>query len=126
MKFSQSFIVDNGDIDEMGHVNNVSYLRWVQDVAVAHWRHAATDEMLANYLWVVVRHELDYKKPAFENENITATTWVAEWTAVTCERFTEIKRGDDLLLKARTVWCMLDRETTKPVRISSELIKRFV
>ncbi len=126
MKFSHSFVVEKADIDELGHVNNVAYLRWVQDIAVAHWRHAATDEMLANFLWVVVRHELDYKKPAFEKDEITATTWVGKWTAATCERSTEINRGDDLLLKARTVWCMLNREKERPARISSELRGKFV
>ena len=126
MKFSHSFSVAAGDIDEQGHVNNVAYLRWIQDVAVAHWRHAASDEMLAKFSWVVVRHEIDYKKQAFENEKITATTWVGEWTHVTCERFTEIRRGDDLLVKGRSVWCMIDRETARPVRIAKELVERFV
>lgn len=126
MRFSHSFFVAADDIDEQGHVNNVAFLRWIQDVAVAHWRHSATDEMIAKFSWIVVRHEVDYKKQAFENEEITAITWVGEWTKVTCERFTEIHRGSDLLVKGRTVWCMIDRETTKPTRISSELVKQFL
>jgi acyl-CoA thioester hydrolase len=126
MKFSKSFSVAAGDIDEQGHVNNVAYVRWIQDIAVAHWRHAASEDMIAKFSWVVVRHEIDYKKQAFENEEITATTWVGEWTHVTCERFTEIHRGDDLLVKGRTVWCMIDKETAKPTRIAKELIGLFV
>jgi acyl-CoA thioester hydrolase len=126
MKFSHSFLVAADDIDEQEHVNNVAYLRWIQDIAVAHWRHSASEEMLTKFSWIVVRHEIDYKKQAFENEKITATTWVGEWSKVTCERFTEIHRGDDLLVKGRTVWCMINRETTKPARISSELVERFV
>lgn len=126
MKFSHSFIVLADDIDELGHVNNVAYLQWAQDVAVAHWNDAATDEQKEKYIWFAIRHEIDYKKPAFENEEVKVTTWVGEWTAATCERFTEIHRGDDLLVKGRTVWCMIGRKTNKPVRISSELIYRFV
>jgi|SRR4051812_39530787 acyl-CoA thioester hydrolase len=126
MTFSHSFRVRLGDIDAQGHVNNVTYLRWIQDVAVAHWQHAATDEQQQKFGWVVVRHEIDYIKQAFENEEISATTWVGEWTKVTCERFTEITRGDDLLVKARTVWCMLDRETGKPAKVTDDLIARFV
>jgi acyl-CoA thioester hydrolase len=126
MKFSHSFFVDSSDIDEQGHVNNVAYLRWIQDVAVAHWRHLASDELINRFSWVTVRHEIDYKKQAFENEEITASTWIGEWKHVTCERFTEINRGDELLAKARTIWCMIDRETTKPARITKELIDRFV
>lgn len=126
MKFSHNFLVAAGEIDENGHVNNVAYLQWVQDVAVAHWQRAATFEMREKYFWVVIRHELDYKKPAFENEEITAVTWVGEWTAVTCERFTEIRRGDDLLVKGRTVWCMCDRDTARPARIDKRLKDRFI
>ncbi|MEO7675052.1 MAG: thioesterase family protein [Pyrinomonadaceae bacterium] len=126
MKFSHMFRVAASDIDDQGHVNNVAYLRWIQEIAVAHWRHAASEEMLARYSWITVRHEIDYKKQAFENENIAATTWVGEWTHVTCERFTEIHRGGDLLVKGRTVWCMIDRETSRPAKIAKELIERFV
>ena len=126
MKFSHSFRVEPSDIDEQGHVNNVAYLRWKQDVAVAHWRKAATAEQQERFAWVVVRHEIDYKKQAFLSDEIKATTWVGEWSKVTCERFTEITRGDDLLVQSRTVWCMLDRETAKPARIASDLVERFV
>lgn len=126
MKFTLRFSVDESDIDEQGHVNNVAYLRWIQEVAVAHWRHAATEEQLRIFSWVVVRHEIDYKKPAFENDDITVSTWVGEWTNVTCERFTEIHQGDELLVKGRTVWCMIDRDTKRPARIKPELIERFV
>jgi acyl-CoA thioester hydrolase len=125
MKFSHEFSVEKSDIDELGHVNNVAYVRWVQDAAVAHWLHATNDEQQAKYIWIMLRHEIDYKKQAFENEKITATTWVGTWTAVTCERFVEITRGADLLAKSRTVWCLLDRKTSKPTRISSELKELF-
>ena len=126
MKFSLSFRVSPDDIDEQGHVNNVAYLRWIQDIAIAHWRHAASEEQLEKYSWMTVRHEIDYKKQAFEGEEITAATWVGEWTHVTCERFTEIHRGEELLVKGRTVWCMIDRDTKRPARIGQDLIDGFV
>ena len=126
MKFSHDFIVEADEIDELGHVNNVAYVQWVQDIAVAHWNDAATAEQIEKYFWVVVRHEIDYKKPAFSGETITAATWVGEWTAVTCERFTEIERGGELLVKGRTVWCMIDKMTGKPMRIDAEMRERFV
>jgi acyl-CoA thioester hydrolase len=124
-KFSHKFLVAADDIDEQGHVSNIAFLRWIQDVAVAHWNHAASEEMIASYSWIVVRHELDYLLQAFEREEITVTTWVGEWTRVTCERFTEIRRNSGLLMRGRTVWCMIDREKRRPARISSELINRF-
>lgn len=125
MKFSHSFHVSAEDIDEQGHVNNVAYLRFVQTIAVAHWFDAATPQQREKYTWFVTRHEIDYKKPAFENEEITATTWVGEAKTATCERFTEIRRGETLLVHARSVWCLIDRETSRPARLTPELKELF-
>jgi acyl-CoA thioester hydrolase len=121
MKFSHNFRVEAGDIDAQGHVNNVAYVRWIQDVAVAHWFSVTTAELREKYTWVVLRHEIDYKKQGFENEDILADTWVGEATRITWERLTEIRRGEHLLVKARSVWCLIDRENSKPARISTEL-----
>ena len=125
MKFSQSLRVGPADIDEQEHVNNVVFLRWIQDVAVAHWRHSASPEMVERFSWVVVRHEIDYKRQGFAGDEITATTWVGEWTKVTCERFTEITRGSEMLVSSRTLWCMIDRASNRPARISEEVRERF-
>jgi acyl-CoA thioester hydrolase len=125
MKFSHSFRVPADDIDAQKHVNNVAYVRWIQDVAVAHWLSIAGVCILAKYTWVVLRHEIDYKKQAFEKEEIVVQTWVGEPTRISWERFTEITRGADLLVKARSVWCLIDRETAKPARITSELKELF-
>ncbi len=121
MKFSHSFCVFAQDIDAQGHVNNVAYVKWIQDVAVAHWFSVTTEETREKYTWIVIRHEIDYKKQSFVGEEINVKTWVGEPTRVSWERFTEIKRGEDLLVKARSVWCLIDRETSKPTRIKSEL-----
>ncbi len=125
MKFSQSFSVAAADIDAQSHVNNVAYVRWIQDVAVAHWFSATTEAEREKYIWMVTRHEIDYKKQAFEAEEVTATTWVGEPTRISWERFTEITRGEDLLVKARSIWCLIDRETLKPTRITQELKNSF-
>ncbi len=125
MKFSHSFTVENTDIDVQGHVNNVAFVRWIQEVAVAHWFSITTEEMRTKYSWIVVRHEIDYKKQAFETEEIIVETWVGEPTRISWERFTEIRRGEDLLVKARSVWCLINRETSKPSRITEELKDLF-
>ena len=123
MKFSHSFRVAAKDIDAQGHVNNVAYVKWIQDVAVAHWFSVTTEAMREKYTWVVLRHEIDYKKQAFENEQVTVTTWVGEPTRISWERFTEIRRGADLLVKARSVWCLINRSTSKPSRITAEMVE---
>lgn len=125
IKFEHSFIIGPDDIDRQGHVNNVRYVQWVQDVAVAHWQTSATAEQLANVTWVVLRHEIDYLRPAFENEEITVSTWVGKASAAKSERFTEIRRGEKILVQAKSIWCALDLKTLRPRRIDDELKERF-
>lgn len=125
MKFAQTFTVSASDIDAQGHVNNVAYVRWIQDIAVAHWFAEATAEMQEKFAWVVIRHEIDYKKQAFENEEIVIETSVGEPTRISWERFTEVKRGADLLCKARSVWCLINKTNGKPARITEEMKKLF-
>ncbi|MDQ4122792.1 MAG: acyl-CoA thioesterase [Acidobacteriota bacterium] len=125
MKFEHSFTVKAEDIDRQGHVNNVRYLQWIQDVAVAHWLSRANDEQKAQIAWVVMRHEIDYLRPAFENEEIAVMTWVGEPQGAKWERFTEIRRGDKTLVKAKSIWVALDTKTLRPRRINTELINTF-
>lgn len=123
MKYSHSFRVSSKDIDAQGHVNNVAYVRWIQDAAVAHWFSVSTEAVREKYTWMLTRHEIDYKRQTFAGEKVTATTWVGEPTRVSWERFTEITRDGVLLCRARSVWCLIDRETLKPTRITTELKK---
>ena len=121
-RYSHSFIVSRDEVDVQGHVNNVTYLRWVQDVAVAHWLAVAGGDIQERFTWFVTRHEIDYKLEAFEGDELTATTWVGERTRITWDRHTEITRNGQLVSKAKTVWCLLARETMRPVRIGDEIV----
>lgn len=126
-KFAHGFTVEANDIDVMGHVNNVVYVQWIQDVAVKHWLARASVELITNVQWVVVRHEIDYLRPAFLGEHLIAHTWVGAATAATYERFTEIARsGDDkIIVRARSVWCPVNAETKRPRRVDAEMRARF-
>jgi acyl-CoA thioester hydrolase len=125
VKFEHTFRVKPDEIDRQHHVNNVRYVQWIQDVAVAHWQQAATPEQLTGVTWVVLRHEIDYLRPAFEGEEITVCTWVGRATAAKCERFTEIRRGEKILVQAQSIWCALDSRTLRPRRIDDELKETF-
>src|ERR1035438_9173017 len=104
-------------------VNNVVYLRWVQDIAIAHWKAAASAADQAKLLWIVVRHEIDYKQPARLGDGILARTWVGAATRIRFERHTELLRAGDgvLLAKARTVWCPIDAVTGKLASVSAQV-----
>jgi acyl-CoA thioester hydrolase len=125
--FELRISVEPDDIDRLGHVNNIVYLRWAQDAAVAHWEAAASPEDQAAVACVAVRHEIDYKAPAFLGDEILVRTWVGSATAITFERHTEMRRVSDqkLLSRARTLWCPINRETGRPQRVSAELRVQF-
>ena len=115
------------DIDEQNHVNNTVYLRWVQDVATAHWRAIASRPAQETIGWIVLRHEIDYKAPATLGDKIALRTWVGKASRLTFERFTEIRRksDDQLLSQARTLWCPINAQTGRPTRVSVEVRTRF-
>ncbi len=127
--FEMTVSVLPNDIDEQNHVNNTVYLRWVQEVATAHWRARASQEAQESIGWVVLRHEIDYKTPAALGDQIVLRTWVgkATWVTFAFERFTEIRRNGDgqLLSKARTLWCPINAQTGRPARVPAEVRAQF-
>jgi len=125
--FEISVSVKAGDIDEQNHVNNTVYLRWVQEVATAHWQAIASSEAQNSIGWVVLRHQIDYKAPACLGDDVVLRTWVGKATRLTCERFTEIRRSNDgqLLSTARTLWCPINAQTGRPVRVPMDVREQF-
>jgi acyl-CoA thioester hydrolase len=125
--FEMTVSVMPGDIDEQNHVNNTVYLRWVQEVATAHWQAIASSEAQEGIGWVVLRHEIDYKTPACLGDDVVLRTWVGKATRLTFERFTEILRSSDvhLLSKARTLWCPINAQTGRPVRVPFDVREQF-
>lgn len=115
------------DIDELNHVNNVVYLRYVQEAAASHWDSIAPLNFKASYSWVVLRHEIDYKNPAVLGDSIQAETWVTTCEGVRSERHVELRNSATgiLLAKAKTIWCLLDAQSMKPKRIEQEISKLF-
>jgi len=126
-RFEMTVSVLSADIDGQNHVNNTVYLRWVQEVATAHWQAIASSEAQDSIRWVVLRHEIDYKTPACLGDNVVLRTWVGKATRLTFERFTEMRRNSDghLLSAARTLWCPINAQTGRPVRVSAEVREQF-
>lgn len=126
-RFTLAIPVEPGDIDVNGHVNNVVYLRWVQDAATAHWLARTSAAEKAAVTWVVVRHEIDYRRAALPGDVIRAVTWVGPASRHTYERNTELRReaDDTLLARARTLWCPLEPATGRPCRLEDGLRARF-
>ncbi|MDM7992226.1 MAG: thioesterase family protein [Candidatus Fermentibacter sp.] len=126
-RFGITIGVQPDDIDVMGHVNNTVYLRWVQEAATAHWEALAAPGDIERILWVVVRHEIDYLRPAMPGDTVRASTWVGPLEGRYFTRFTEIARASDgrVLAKARTLWCPIDAATLRPTRATDSVMERF-
>lgn len=126
-RFEIQVRVSADDIDGQGHVNNVVYLRWAQDVAVAHWRKLAPNESRETIGWVAIRHEIDYKAAGFLGDELRVITWVGKLEGLTFERHTEITRASDdkLLARARTLWVPINPETGRPKRVTGEVREIF-
>ena len=115
------------DIDDLGHVNNIVYLRWVQEAATGHWRAAAPADAVDAVAWVVRRHEIDYRHPALPGDRVAVRTWIGKADGLTFERLTEILRASDrrILAEARTLWIPVDARSGRPTRVSEEVRRRF-
>jgi acyl-CoA thioester hydrolase len=122
--FQITIAVHPSDIDELGHVNNVVYVRWIQEVAAAHWSSAASPEIRDKYAWVVLRHEIDYKNPAFIDTEVCGSTWVGAHAGARFERYVKLESAPHkkLLVEAKTIWCLLDAKTGRPTRIPEEVL----
>lgn len=112
------------DIDELNHVNNIVYLRYVQDAAIGHWK-TVPQEIASQIVWMARRHEIDYLKQAFLGEELIAKTWVDDFVGVKSIRHCEIMRGEEVLARSVTHWISLDAQTLRPKRITEEIVKQF-
>jgi len=120
--FTLTITVSSEDIDTLHHVNNLVYVKWMDKIATTHWNFLTKDTPLPQYVWVVMRHEIDYLKQATLGDEIVVKTWVGETKGITSVRFMEFYKNDDLLVKAKTVWAMLDAKTFKPERIREDVL----
>lgn len=125
--FEQTIEPRAEDIDELGHVNNAVYVRWIQDMATSHWRAIARVEDVDRYVWVVTRHEIDYRRATRLGETLTARTWVGTPQGARFDRFVEIVGPDgSVRVSARTVWALVELSSMRPMRIQPEVAAPFL
>ena len=127
-RFTTRITAGPDDIDELGHVNNAVWVKWIQEISVGHWRAVADEADVDAFIWVITRHEIDYRGNVREGETVTAETWLAD--APRGARFDRHMRfiGDDgkVKVEAITTWAMLDRESGRLVRVTAEVIAPFL
>ena len=126
--FQLSFTPTPADIDELGHVNNAVWVRWIQDVATSHWRATADAAHVDAYLWVVVRHEIDYLGNVGPGETVTARTWVPDPPrGARFDRHVEFAGPDGKVrVRAKTTWAIVDRESGRVLRVPKDVAAPFL
>ena len=123
--YLKEIIVQEGDIDQLNHVNNVTYLKWVQEIAGEHWYSKNLKAIDENYYWVVIDHYIKYSGQAFLNETIIAKTFVENMNGVKSLRNVSFYKEDKLIVEAKTNWCFMDAKRNRPTRIPEEISKLF-
>jgi acyl-CoA thioester hydrolase len=128
MTFARTFTAADGDIDELGHVNNAVWVRWVQELAVAHWEAVAPAEHRDAFVWVVTRHEIDYRGNLGAGASATGETWVPGLPrGARFDRHFRFRGGNGkLLVEGVTTWALLDRASGRLLRVRPEIAAPFL
>ena len=126
--FERTFTAGPEHIDEPGHVNNAVWVQGMEQVAVTHWRSVADPAHQDDFVWVVVRHEIDYLRAVLEGEQITARTWAGEKPqGARFDRHMEFLGEDGKpRVRARSWWAILDKASGRPIRVPAEVIAPFM
>lgn len=127
MSFTLAITPSAADIDELGHVNNAAWVRWMQDVATAHWNAVARAEDIAAYVWVVVRHEIDYLGNVGPGEAVKARTWISDPPkGARFDRNIEFANAAGKpVVRAKTTWALIDKASGRLARVRDELAAPF-
>lgn len=119
--FEQAIDVGPTAIDANGHVNNVVYVQWMQDLAVRHWRSLGGDEINRDHAatWVARSHHIEYLRPAYLGEQIRATTWIHDIGRVRSTRKYAFVRSADgtVLARGQTDWVFIRLADGRPTAI---------
>ena len=123
----KKILLSKNDLDDLNHVNNVVYIQWIQKIAKEHWEKLASNKILDNYYWVLLEHQIKYLYPALLDDKIRIKTYIDSTEEIKSSRIVEIYNNDTnrLLVNSRTIWCLINSKTNKPIRIPDEIRQVF-
>ena len=128
LRFTRAFLAEPAHIDELGHVNNAVWVDWIQQIAAAHWAAVAAPEHQSAYIWVVTRHEIDYRGNIGLGESVTAETWIPSGpTGARFDRRVDFRNAAGaVIVSARTTWAMIDRASGRLTRVRDDVTAPFM
>lgn len=128
--FSYRQTISDDVIDVNNHVNNVVYVQWMQDAAVAHSRACLQRGTVRErgFTWVARSHHIEYLSPALAGDELEIRTWLTSLRRVRCQRKYEFIRTLDkkLIARGETDWVFVNVETGRPSSIPEEIRTAFV
>ena len=128
MVFEKSFVVNEKPENYIRHVNNLRYLEWFIETAIEHantlgWGMQQCKAM--GLAWVAISHNIEYKRPAYQNDKLIIKTWITKVTPTRITRQYACYRKKELISKASTVWVLVDYNAERPRAIPNELKDKF-
>jgi acyl-CoA thioester hydrolase len=126
MMYRHAIGIVPADIDHMGHVNNSVYLKWVQEAVVRYWEKVAPSEAVTKHLWVALKHEIEFRRPTFLDDNVVADVIADQMQGARAFFTTVIRRGEDVLAEVKSTWCCLDASSMRPARLAKDIVSRFL
>ena len=121
MKSHEKIItVSDEHLDQLNHVNNAQYVKWVEMMAEEHWEKLRHDTVFPDDYWVMLEHHIYYKKQVFKGEDITARTWPLEPEGIRQPRMVEFYRDRELVVQSKTLWILMDHSSNRPKRLNRE------
>ena len=127
-RFTQDFVAGREHIDVLGHVNNAVWVQWMEAIATAHWEAVAAPEHVAAFVWVVARHEIDYRGNIREGERVVAETFIPDGpSGARFDRRVDFRNAaGKVIVSARTTWAMIDKASGRLMRVPADVAAPFV
>ncbi|KPM33641.1 Thioesterase family protein [Croceitalea dokdonensis DOKDO 023] len=127
MFHTKKITVSSTDLDDLGHVNNVRYVEWIQEISKEHWQSVVNGNSIASYIWVVRNHNITYYSPAYLGDVLELTTKILSTKGALSNRQVEMKNlnTQEKVVTSLTSWCLLHPETLLPTRVPNEIQNLF-
>ena len=126
-RFQKTIEVQAEDLDALEHVNNIRYLKWVQEISEAHWEALSEGAWKEDFFWVVRSHHIEYFRPAIKGEKLKISTYVKEARGALSKRIVEFRLSEnsEKVALCETLWCLLNRKSMKPARMPDKMEQLF-
>ncbi|MEZ4906894.1 MAG: thioesterase family protein [Saprospiraceae bacterium] len=124
--YTKNIIIEDEHLDSLNHVNNVQYIKWMEEMAKEHWDLLKVNTEYAEDYWVLVDHHIQYLRQVFKGEVLLVRTYPEEPEGIRQPRKVEFYIGNDLVVDSRTKWVLIDKNTNKIKRLPKDWLNSLL